>query len=298
MPTIALAPHAVLDRHRHTISNACVSATIDRAVLASLEAADLALEAIDDDTIATLAELGLAFVSLDGEEQHWTELIARLVCSAHDYAEQNGVSIFTRIANGEASAQQVEAWIISMFLFTKSAAIHTGEMLQAARRAQDNMPFWQALSEEESGHWKIYRRIFSELGLSHEAERARALRGAVKDLVDLLCTAAQTSEAHYAALLYPIEQGTDATTLAEDALFHSLVKYYGFSEAAAMPLFLHTTLNDRMGHSRIWIDIIRRRPVYSASEVDDILQISARLMRTLTRWGDEIERHVYSSADR
>lgn len=293
MLTIALAPDAVVERDQRTLSCAYHSVTLPEDLFACIDAGRASAADLDDDTLSQLAELGLAHVRLDGAHGHWSELVMRLVCTVRACTEHVQASMFDKIANGGASREQIESWIVSMFLFTKSAAFHTGEMLYWAIRRQDNAPFWRALCEEESGHWKIYRRIFSELGLDHEAERDRAPTESVWDLIELLRTAARSSEAHYAALLYPIEQGPDAAILDDDPCFGALVAHYRFSRAAVTPLFLHTKLNADIGHSRIWIDVLRRHETYRKEVIDEILAMARRQMDILTAWGRQIEQGLY-----
>jgi hypothetical protein len=293
MLTIALAEDAVVDRDKRTLSCAYHSVTLPDALFACIDTGQASAADLDDDTLSQLAELGLACVRLDGAYGHWSELIMRLVCTVRECTNDVQTSIFDKIANGSATKEQIESWVVSMFMFTKSAAFHTGEMLHWAIRRQENTQFWRALCEEESGHWKIYRRIFTELGLDHDAERDRALSGSVWDLLELLRAAARSSETHYAALLYPIEQGPDTALLDEDPCFGALVRHYGFSRDAVLPLFLHTKLNADIGHSRIWIDVIRRNATYRKRTIDDILGMSRCQMDILATWGRQIEQGLY-----
>jgi hypothetical protein len=298
MLSVALAPDAQLDAAARTLRDPYHSATLPDGIFDVRDGGDILAAPEHEVVLASLAELGLAFVRMDADRCHWTELVARLVLNVRTHGETLAPSIFETIANGNATKEQVEAWIMSMFLFTKSAAFHTGEMLYWSMQRREDAAFWRALFDEESGHWKIYRRIFSELGLNHETERHRRLVGSVGDLLTLLRDGATLSEAHYAAMLYPIEQGPDAAVLDDDPCFGALVRHYGFSESAVAPLFLHTRLNAELGHSRIWVDVIRRGRHYDRRTADDILRMSNRQLTILTEWGREIEQGLYRTADR
>lgn len=245
--------------------------------------------------IVELMHLGLVFQKKNKlvGKIHWSEMCETLKSSVISAMMEDSRDCFMqKIITGQANKQQVEAWVRSMFDFTKLAKDHIGHIVQIHSRGttEESRAYWQQFFDEEKNHWQIYTRIFKYMGLDIEKEYERKPCPEVRKFVDFLKEAANESEQHYAALLFMIETGAGCDYLQDDPQFYSLVEHYHFPYEVVNPLFLHTKLNDDIEHSNIWREIISKKETYEPSEVKSIIFFALNHLKLARNWIDSLER--------
>lgn len=257
--------------------------------------AEKRLDEIPTDDISVLMRNGLVFQKQPNslERIHWSEMCETLKSAIVAAMREGGKGSFIqKIIAGQATKQQVEAWVRSMFDFTKLAKDHIGYIVKihSDGNNEDSRAYWQQFFDEEKHHWQIYNRIFKHMGIDIVTEYEREPYTEVKQFVDFMKKAASESEQHYAALLFMIETGTGCDCLQDDPQFFSLVKHYGFPKEVVNPLFVHTKLNDDIEHSNIWREVISRKETYTSSEMASIIFFAVTHLKLSHSWIDSLER--------
>ncbi|MFB2875116.1 iron-containing redox enzyme family protein [Aeromonas jandaei] len=250
-------------------------------------------EKIDINIILELLKIGVIYKIDTSIHVHWSHLCKQLIDAIHKELNSIDSTFFlSKITSGTANIEQAKAWVRTMFDFTKLASNHIGHIVNVCNEKGDlqSAKYWERFYNEEKNHWHIYRNIFTSMGLDITREFDKPPYKEVKDFVDFLKSCASISEYHYAALLYAIEMGPQCDELHDDPQFYSLVKYYGFSERDVIPLFLHTKLNDDIGHASIWREVLSKKENYTKNEADSILHCAINHINLFKAWMDSLER--------
>lgn len=245
--------------------------------------------------LKNLMDLGLVFYKrMDNDLPfHCSELCLKLEQDIHNkMLDLNNDSFMHKIIGGHAEKSSILAWIRSMFDFTKSASRHIGHMIVNCREKGDHtaLKFWESFLREEENHWKIYSNIFQYIGLNIHDELGKPLNPHVEQFVNFMKHSADKSESHYAALLFMIETGPGVESLDQDPQFFSLVKHYDFPYETVKPLFLHTKLNDDIGHSEVWRKVICKQEFYDINIANDIIRGALNHLEISQKWINSLER--------
>lgn len=204
-------------------------------------------------------------------------ILKQIRCTAASAFPEGG--LIDRLISGTAPRATVVDWLYSMFHFTDSACRHIGPLLEVGDAIEAQM--WQNLYSEEIEHWRIYRRIFAELGTTiHEVRRSPPYPAAIA-FVDWLEHLARNAPHAYAASLLFIEQPPIALEMLDDPLYRALHKHYGFSVAAVRPLWLHAVANGTAGHASLGSRVLARRGIFVGAEVEEILAMVAKTVESL-----------------
>ncbi|MEZ8330811.1 hypothetical protein AB6D70_22805 [Vibrio splendidus] len=293
MNNLCLSCGVEIDRANDTLISGLYAYQLEPELIDLI--AEKRLSEISSDDIARLMQVGLVFQKQSElfEEIHWSEMCETLKSTVITAIREEGKDGFMqKIITGQATKQQAEAWVSSMFDFTKLAKDHIGHIVQihSSGDTEDSRVYWQQFFDEEKNHWQIYTRIFKYMGLDIVQEYDREPYPQVRKFVNFLKEAANESEQHYAALLFMVETGAGCDSLQDDPQFYSLVKHYDFPYEVVNPLFLHTKLNDDIEHSNIWREVISKKETYTPKEVEDITLFALTHLSLSRDWIDSLER--------
>ena len=202
--------------------------------------------------------------------------------------------ILDQMISGRAPKSTVVAWLHSMFHFTDSADKHIGPLLGGGDVVETEL--WRHFHADEVKHWRIYRRIFAEVGTTIPDARRSPPPPALTAFVDWLEHLARNAPAAYAGSLLFIEQPPTAQEMLDDPLYGALHEHYGFSIPALQPLWLHAVANGTFGHDTLGLLILARRGLFSRVEIEELLANVARTVEALGAVYDEIGKlHRYNS---
>ncbi|HIF9114986.1 TPA: hypothetical protein ACX6SG_002565 [Photobacterium damselae] len=293
MNNLCLSSGVEVDRANNTLISGLYAYQLEPELIDLI--AEKRLSELSSDDVARLMHVGLVFQKQPEllREIHWSEMCETLKSSVVGAMRDEGKDSFMqKIIAGQATKQQAEAWVRSMFDFTKLATDHIGHIVQIHSNGdtEDSRAYWQQFLEEEKNHWQIYTRIFKYMGLDIVQEYDRNPYPQVRRFVNFLKEAANESEQHYASLLFMVETGAGCNSLQDDPQFYSLVEHYGFPYDVVNPLFLHTKLNDDIEHSNIWREVISKKETYTHSEVTSITLFALTHLKLSRNWIDSLER--------
>lgn len=293
MNNLCLSSGVEIDQMNNTLISGLYAYQLEPKIIELI--AEKKLSEISFNYIAELMHVGVVFqkqYELAGEV-HWSEMCEIFKSSVIAAMREEGKDSFMqKIISGQANKQQVEAWVRSMFDFTKLAKDHIGHIVEiySSGETEDSRAYWQQFFNDEKNHWYIYTRIFKHMGLDIVKEYDREPYPEVRKFVDFLKEAANESEQHYAALLFMVETGAGCDFLQDDPQFSSLIEHYGFPYEVVNPLFLHTKLNDDIEHSNIWREILSKKETYTRSEVTSITSLALHHLRLSHNWINSLER--------
>lgn len=293
MKSLCLSSGVEIDRVSNTLISGIYAYQLDPKVIELI--VEKKLNEISSSYIADLMDIGVVFQKRSelAGEIHWSEMCEILKSSIlATMMEENKDNFMQKIIAGQASKQQAEAWVRSMFDFTKLAKDHIGHIVEIHSNGdtEDSRLYWQKFLDEEKKHWQIYTRIFQYMNLDIVQEYEREPYPDVRKFVDFLKKAANESEQHYAALLFMIETGAGCDSLQDDPQFYSLIEHYDFPYETVYPLFLHTKLNDDIEHSNIWREVLSRKETYTPSEVESITLLAINHLKLSHNWINSLER--------
>ncbi|MEV3985340.1 hypothetical protein [Nonomuraea sp. NPDC049758] len=190
---------------------------------------------------------------------------------------------FGSFAQGGYSRSAAARWIVQNYHYTKSAPHHISPLFRHAMDEEERA-LWTRFLKDESWHWRIYRPILGELGMSFEDVDACAVHPATHAFIEALRSCAANSIAAYAAALMFAELPPTVDTLDQDPLYGALVAHYGFRHTSVRPLWWHSMENLEAGHSDLAAVVLSRRRSLSPDELAQALNGLTRTIQAVSSW--------------
>ncbi|MGY2314676.1 hypothetical protein ACW9I6_08330 [Pseudomonas sp. SDO5522_S412] len=147
---------------------------------------------------------------------------------------------------------------------------------------------WLRLLKDESWHWRIYRKVFTQLGLTFQNVDAMTPDPTTTALVSALTEAAIAGPVEYAAALVFIERPPMVACIEEDPLYGALLLKYGLERKSVQPLWWHALENRHSGHSSLPAVIISNRLHIAREVVGDACTRATQVVAVVGRWQQSI----------
>lgn len=196
-------------------------------------------------------------------------------------------SAIDRLIAGELDAASAVKWLVENYYYTKSASYHVAPVLRHEMCPKER-ELWLRFLKDESWHWRIYRPALHQFELTYAELDARDPLPPTRHLIETLHSIADKSPVAYAASMIFIEKPPLWTDLHSDPLYTSLMKFYGFSQAAVRPLWWHATENLSAGHSALGVVVISHRRTLSLHQVDEAVAAVRDTIHAVSEWHEGI----------
>ena len=185
-------------------------------------------------------------------------------------ANSEAGAVVRGICDGSVSRTVAQQWTEAQFHFTASAQHHISPVLRHAR-TQEEHEAWRSFLEDESTHWKIYKKAFADFGTDFTDVASRTPTTATAALISHLHRLATVDQYEYAAACLIIEEPCDEGDVLSNPLYGGLHNHFGLRLEAVRPLYWHSRENETKGHRDMMAAVLASRPYYEAKDVDRLV---------------------------
>jgi hypothetical protein len=218
-------------------------------------------------------------------------LIAREIDACEKEISKNNRGL-NLILDGTATKKQIQGWILENFHFTRLADYHISPVLLHEQTLEEYQS-WKSLLDDEITHWKIYKRLFTELGWDIEAAKCKEPLPSTLNFINCLKAASENNRYSYAAMLSFVERPPSSESIDDDPLYNGLITTYNFSRTAILPLWKHSCLNEVLNHDSLGANVISSKTFFSKGELTELKNSVREIVRATVKWYEGIM-NVYS----
>ena len=191
--------------------------------------------------------------------------------------------------NGRADVNVFIGWLFELFHYTKNANRH---MPLAVAHCTDKRikTLFAVHFKEEWNHYHFFRRALQAFGFSKEEVENSDPLPMTEQMSNLMREAARQDVLSY-AICSALLEGTTIDNESYDNFYGVVKEKYNLPEEAIRPIYEHLELDEKYGHSDLFLEICNGIREVSIERAENAVRYGSLMSENILAWSENISEY-------